>query len=116
MNFRILAGSVRPHGQRVALLAAAALSATLIASGAQAQARAQRRIAVLYVDLDYFSTVVERWGQSIAERLLKRVAERQEKYWDALAALELAVGHPLDAWQVFPEKTLDTLEKQGIGE
>jgi invasion protein IalB len=40
MNFRILAGSVRPHGQRVALLAAAALSATLIASGAQAQSPA----------------------------------------------------------------------------
>jgi invasion protein IalB len=37
MNFRILAGSIRPHGQMVALLAASALSATLIASGAQAQ-------------------------------------------------------------------------------
>ena len=38
MNFRILAGSVRPRGQAVALLAASALSATLIVSGAQAQA------------------------------------------------------------------------------
>lgn len=37
MNFRILAASVRPHGQVFALLAATALSATLIASGAQAQ-------------------------------------------------------------------------------
>ncbi|MEH2608668.1 invasion associated locus B family protein [Bradyrhizobium sp. AZCC 1693] len=37
MNFRILAGSIRPHGQILALLAASALSATLIASGAQAQ-------------------------------------------------------------------------------
>jgi invasion protein IalB len=37
MNFRILAGSIRPHGQTLALLAASALSATLIASGAQAQ-------------------------------------------------------------------------------
>jgi invasion protein IalB len=37
MNFRILAGSIRPRGQIVALLAASALSATLIASGAQAQ-------------------------------------------------------------------------------
>src|SRR5689334_22054192 len=40
MNFRILAGSIRPRGQLLALLAAAALSATLIASGAQAQAPA----------------------------------------------------------------------------
>ena len=40
MNFRILAGSIRPRGQILALLAAAALSATLIASGAQAQAPA----------------------------------------------------------------------------
>ena len=39
MNFRILAGSVRPRGQIFALLAASALSATLIASGAQAQRR-----------------------------------------------------------------------------
>ncbi|MFA6955107.1 MAG: EAL domain-containing protein [Thermoanaerobaculia bacterium] len=38
--------------------------------------RNQRRIAVLYVDLDHFSNVVERWGQSIAERLLKRVGVR----------------------------------------
>ena len=38
--------------------------------------RNQRRIAVLYVDLDYFSTVVGRWGQSIAERILKRVGLR----------------------------------------
>ena len=37
MNFRILAASVRPHGRVFALLAATALSATLIASGAQAQ-------------------------------------------------------------------------------
>ena len=37
MNFRILAGSIRPRGQLLALLAASALSATLIASGAQAQ-------------------------------------------------------------------------------
>jgi invasion protein IalB len=37
MNFRILAGSIRPRGQVVALLAASALSATLIASSAQAQ-------------------------------------------------------------------------------
>ena len=37
MNFRILAGSIRPRGQISALLAASALSATLIASGAQAQ-------------------------------------------------------------------------------
>ena len=37
MNFRILAGSIRPRGQILALLAASALSATLIASGAQAQ-------------------------------------------------------------------------------
>ena len=40
MNFRILAGSIRPRGQLLALLAAATLSATLIASGAQAQAPA----------------------------------------------------------------------------
>lgn len=42
MNFRILAGSIRPRGQVMlgqvlSLLAASALSATLIASGAQAQ-------------------------------------------------------------------------------
>ena len=37
MNFRILAASVRPRGRVFALLAATALSATLIASGAQAQ-------------------------------------------------------------------------------
>ena len=37
MNFRILAGSSRPRGQILALLAASTLSATLIASGAQAQ-------------------------------------------------------------------------------
>ncbi|MEH2497804.1 invasion protein IalB [Bradyrhizobium sp. AZCC 1678] len=37
MNFRILAGSIRPRGQIIALLAASALSATLIASAAQAQ-------------------------------------------------------------------------------
>jgi invasion protein IalB len=42
MNFRILAGSIRPRGQVLcgqvlALLAASALSATLIATGAQAQ-------------------------------------------------------------------------------
>src|SRR5439155_16154581 len=37
MNFRILAGSIRPRGQITALLAASALSATLIGSGAQAQ-------------------------------------------------------------------------------
>ena len=37
MNFRILAGSIRPRGQILALLAASALSATLTASGAQAQ-------------------------------------------------------------------------------
>jgi invasion protein IalB len=37
MNFRILAGSIRPRGQIIALLAASALSATLIVSGAQAQ-------------------------------------------------------------------------------
>ena len=37
MNFRILAGSIRPRGRIIALLAASALSATLIASGAQAQ-------------------------------------------------------------------------------
>src|SRR4030095_12612845 len=40
MNFGILAGSIRPHGRVVALLAASALSATLMASGAQAQAPA----------------------------------------------------------------------------
>jgi invasion protein IalB len=40
MNFGILAGSIRPRGQILALLAASALSATLIASGAQAQAPA----------------------------------------------------------------------------
>ncbi|WP_065755517.1 invasion associated locus B family protein [Bradyrhizobium paxllaeri] len=40
MNFRILAGSVRPRGQILALLAASALSATLIASAAHAQAPA----------------------------------------------------------------------------
>jgi diguanylate cyclase (GGDEF)-like protein/PAS domain S-box-containing protein len=38
--------------------------------------RTQRRIAVLYVDLDHFSNVVARWGQSVAERLLKRVGVR----------------------------------------
>src|SRR6266850_4223406 len=37
MNFHILAGSIPPRGQILALLAASALSATLIASGAQAQ-------------------------------------------------------------------------------
>jgi invasion protein IalB len=37
MNFRILAASVRPHGRVSALLAATALSATLLVSGAQAQ-------------------------------------------------------------------------------
>ena len=37
MNFRILAASVRPHGRFFALLAATALSATLLVSGAQAQ-------------------------------------------------------------------------------
>jgi invasion protein IalB len=37
MNFRILAGSIRPRGHVLALLAASALSATLITSGAQAQ-------------------------------------------------------------------------------
>lgn len=37
MNFRILAGSARPHGRFTALLAASALSAALIASSAQAQ-------------------------------------------------------------------------------
>jgi invasion protein IalB len=37
MNFRILAEAIRPRGQVVALLAASVLSATLIASGAQAQ-------------------------------------------------------------------------------
>jgi invasion protein IalB len=37
MNFRILAASVRPHGRVFALLAATALSATLLVSGAQAQ-------------------------------------------------------------------------------
>ncbi len=37
MNFRILAASARPHGRVFALLAATALSATLLASGAQAQ-------------------------------------------------------------------------------
>lgn len=37
MNFRILAAPVRPHGRFFALLAATALSATLVASGAQAQ-------------------------------------------------------------------------------
>jgi invasion protein IalB len=40
MNFGILAGSIRPHGRVVALLAASALSATFMASGAQAQAPA----------------------------------------------------------------------------
>ncbi len=43
MNFRILAGSIRPRGQLLALLAASALSATLIASGAQAQSPRRRR-------------------------------------------------------------------------
>jgi len=37
MNFRILAASVRPYGRVFALLAATALSATLLVSGAQAQ-------------------------------------------------------------------------------
>jgi invasion protein IalB len=37
MYFGILAASVRPHGRAFALFAATALSATLIASGAQAQ-------------------------------------------------------------------------------
>ncbi|QDW38781.1 invasion associated locus B family protein [Bradyrhizobium sp. KBS0727] len=37
MNFRILAASIRPHGRVFALLAATALSATLVASAAQAQ-------------------------------------------------------------------------------
>jgi invasion protein IalB len=37
MNFRILAASVRPHGRVAALLAATALSATLLVSGALAQ-------------------------------------------------------------------------------
>jgi invasion protein IalB len=37
MNFRILAASARPHGRVFALLAATALSATLLASEAQAQ-------------------------------------------------------------------------------
>ncbi|NOJ43094.1 invasion associated locus B family protein [Bradyrhizobium australiense] len=37
MNFRILAASIRPRGQILALLAASTLSATLIGSGAQAQ-------------------------------------------------------------------------------
>jgi invasion protein IalB len=37
MNFRILAASVRPHGRVFALLAATALSAALLVSGAQAQ-------------------------------------------------------------------------------
>src|SRR6202171_4444826 len=37
MNFRILAAPVRPHGRVFALLAATAMSATLLASGAQAQ-------------------------------------------------------------------------------
>ena len=37
MNFRIFAASIRPRGHVLALLAASALSATLIASGAQAQ-------------------------------------------------------------------------------
>ena len=40
MNFRNLAASVRPYGRVSALLAATALSAALIASGAQAQAPA----------------------------------------------------------------------------
>jgi invasion protein IalB len=40
MNFRILAASVRPHGRVFALLAATALSATLVASAVQAQAPA----------------------------------------------------------------------------
>jgi invasion protein IalB len=40
MNFRILAGYARPRGQVVALLAASALSATLMVSGALAQAPA----------------------------------------------------------------------------
>ncbi|MGK2857741.1 MAG: putative bifunctional diguanylate cyclase/phosphodiesterase [Thermoanaerobaculia bacterium] len=38
--------------------------------------RNQRRIAVLYVDLDFFSAVVSKWGQSTAERILKRVGVR----------------------------------------
>lgn len=38
--------------------------------------RSQRHIAVLYVDLDYFAAVVSRWGQSTAERILKRVGVR----------------------------------------
>src|SRR5882757_3981743 len=37
MNFRMLAASVRPRGRVSALLAATALSATLLVSGAQAQ-------------------------------------------------------------------------------
>jgi len=37
MNFRILAASVRPRGRVLALLAATALTATLLADGAQAQ-------------------------------------------------------------------------------
>jgi diguanylate cyclase (GGDEF)-like protein/PAS domain S-box-containing protein len=38
--------------------------------------RSQRRVAVIYVDLDHFSSVVEWWGQSVAERVLKRVGVR----------------------------------------
>src|ERR1700681_4010580 len=40
MNFRILAAPVRPHGRVFALLAATAMSATLLVSAAQAQAPA----------------------------------------------------------------------------
>ena len=42
MNFRILAAPVRPRGRVFALLAATALSATLLGSGAQAQAPGSR--------------------------------------------------------------------------
>lgn len=38
--------------------------------------RTKNRVAVLYVDLDYFSGVVSQWGQSVAERLIKRVGVR----------------------------------------
>lgn len=49
------------------------------------------------------------------ERLLKRVAASQNKFWTDLLALELAMQQPLDAEQCFADKTLETLEKQGTG-
>jgi invasion protein IalB len=45
MNFRILAAPVRPHGRVFALLAATAMSATLLVSAAKAKAKAAPKAA-----------------------------------------------------------------------